>query len=119
MHRKVDTITHLRFGDIYSLFALPMVHTLQLPIPAYQLPHALKQLEDQSTLPNLGTIEFIVDSSNTAPTDDWVKQHRPNLNLIISERKGTIILPGTIESWAPWPYYRDIFVTPPNVIYPP
>ncbi|KIM29323.1 hypothetical protein M408DRAFT_8346 [Serendipita vermifera MAFF 305830] len=80
-------------------------------IDPWDVSPALKQLEDQSTLPNLGTIEFIVDSSSTAPTDDWVKQHRPKLNLIISER--------TIESWAPWPYYRGIFVTPPNVIYPP
>ncbi|KIM29322.1 hypothetical protein M408DRAFT_23092 [Serendipita vermifera MAFF 305830] len=96
IHRKVDTITHLWFSDISSLGAFPMVRVLQLSIPAYEQPQALRKLEDQNILPNLEPIEFVVDSRYDVPTDDWVKQHRPKLNLIVSERKSTIILPAYV-----------------------
>ncbi|KIM29324.1 hypothetical protein M408DRAFT_23094 [Serendipita vermifera MAFF 305830] len=123
MHEDVDTITHLRFANFRSPIVFPQVRVFQLSIQTYDLSNALKAIQDGNKFPSLGTIEFRLNTDynvlNSRPVvDEWVKQYRPTLNILFTTDKWHIDPPGTIETWAPKPYYEGMFIMPPPIKYP-
>ncbi|KIM29325.1 hypothetical protein M408DRAFT_23095 [Serendipita vermifera MAFF 305830] len=118
IHKDVGTVTHLRYANFRCLTVFPEVRVLQLYIPTHEVAVALKAIHDGHRFPSLTTIEFKFGRGHKVQkclpmVEEWVKQYRSTLNILLTTDNWRIDLPGTIETWAPKPYYEGTFITPP------